>query len=156
MKNDDFLNSIQTSHIDCLSGVTEIGDPLPVDLGTINDHDVRRNDDIVPETLFERISLFSQVQGDRWACVKFQVGKRELCVWTATRDCESMFITYERDDAEGTWHALPIMVVSDGNDIRFRQTSSTHDISLPLTDEIRKTVIATTMLPVALAEGKTS
>jgi hypothetical protein len=136
--------------------VTEIGDPLPVDLGTINDHDIHRDDDNVPETLFERISLFSQVQGDRWACIKFQVDKRQLCVWTASRDCKSMFIAYEFDHAEGIWRPLPIMVLSDGNDIRYKQTSKHLSVALPLSNKMRNTVLGTTMLPVALAEAKVS
>jgi hypothetical protein len=156
MTKDDFINSIEIYQIDFLSGLKEIDDPLAADLGTINDHDIHRHDDIVPETLFERISLFSQEQGDRWACVKFQVGKQELCVWTASRDCKSMFIAYEFDHAEGMWRPLPIMVISDGNDIRYKQTSLHLSVALPLSNEMRETVMGITMLPVALAEGKTS
>ena len=154
MEERDFLKSIKEWDIDFLTGITDIENPLFVDLGKVKDDDIHRDDDIVPETMWERISLFNQVLDNRWACVQFQYGEHEYCVWFAARDGRSMFISFALDPITDLWQPSPISVMSTSNDFTFKRTSSKIEAVLPLTDANRERVLSLTMLPVALASEK--
>jgi len=154
MNTDDFLKTIREWDIEFLANITNIENPLSIDLGKITDEDIHRDEDIVPETLFERISVFNQVLDDRWACVEFRYDRHHYCVWVAARGDQSIFIPYTRDPSNGIWSPSPIYVVSDSNDMRFKRTSPKIEPELPLTDDSRRVVVSLTMIPVALASEK--